>query len=317
MYFGEFLLNKKIINEVQLLDALIYQVENLPSFLRVLKDEKIVTAHEIVRLIQLQLEGNTDLISVLKEHQMIDDIALGKLYQKQIIGRKVLGSVLVELNFVEQSVVEKMLHEFLSDKNNLQKPVKPVAVEEKKAVTVTVAAEAEISEAALETMRELGLCVEVFTSKTPEKKATSNEIEPNVFVHEFLNIFNEKLNNKLNKLVQIFEQSINDGSDISNYLNSLYRDLIILKGAATLGELIYTVEILTEWCNQIEKKLKENNETLVIWARNAVPLMNQTVGCLWELREIISRDQSDKNLPNVPLLHKKYLIISSSLQSIQ
>jgi hypothetical protein len=313
MYFGEFLLNRKIINEDQLLEALIYQVEHLPSFLRVLKDEKIVTAHEIVHLIQLQLEGNTDLISVLKEHKNIDDIGLGKLYQKQVINRKVLGSVLVELKFVEQTIIEKMLHEFLNDKDNLQKPKMAAG----KNPENPAAAEVEISEAALESLRELGLSDEEFISNAPEIKATSNEIEPNIFVHEFLNVFNEKLNNKLNKLVKIFEQSINDGSDISNYFNSLYRDLLILKGAAMLAELIYTVEILNEWCIQIEKKLTQNDGMLVTWAQSAIPLLTQTIGCLWDLREIISRDNCERNLPNTPLLHQKYVEISTSLKSIQ
>lgn len=119
MYFGEFLLQKKVINEDQLLDALVYQVEHMPSFLKVLRKEESFSATEILRLIQLQIESNSDLVGILKTEKNYNDEKINELYKKQVAHREMLGSVLVRLEYITQSVLETMLHDFLKVKDEI------------------------------------------------------------------------------------------------------------------------------------------------------------------------------------------------------
>ena len=72
MFFGEFLVTKKAISEDQLLDALTYQVEHLPSFMRVLREEKIIPSSDLFQLIKVQMETNSDLVGVLRDENKID-----------------------------------------------------------------------------------------------------------------------------------------------------------------------------------------------------------------------------------------------------
>lgn len=310
MYFGEFLLNKKIINEEQLLDALVYQVEHLPSFLRVLREEKTFSSKDIVRMIQVQLESNSDLITILKEEFKIDELGIHKLYQKQVSNRKMLGSVLVELKIVEQSVIEKMLHEFLRDKENFKK----AKIEEIAKPLQAPAQKIEISEAALESLRELGLSDEDFVVSTSSvEKVQSDEIT-NPFVEEFLNVFSEKMHNKFLKLIGFLEQSSNDESNTINYFNTLYTDLYILKEAASLTNLSFSSHLFSTWGELVEQKMMLENEQLKNWIREVLPLLEKSLTYLWEIRALIVKDKSEDHIQSMPELKESYIEISDALR---
>ena len=310
MYFGEFLLNKKIINEEQLLDALVYQVEHLPSFLRVLREEKTFSSKDIVRMIQVQLESNSDLITILKDEFKIDELGIHKLYQKQVSNRKMLGSVLVELKIVEQSVIEKMLHEFLRDKENFKK----AKIEEIAKPLQAPAQKIEISEAALESLRELGLSDEDFVVSTSSvEKVQSDEIT-NPFVEEFLNVFSEKMHNKFLKLIGFLEQSSNDESNTINYFNTLYTDLYILKEAASLTNLSFSSHLFSTWGELVEQKMMLENEQLKNWIREVLPLLEKSLTYLWEIRALIVKDKSEDHIQSMPELKESYIEISDALR---
>ena len=301
MFFGEFLLMKNIISEEQLLDALIFQVENLPSFLRVLKEEKLLSSSEIVRVIQKQLLQKTDIVSILREENIVDEPTIKKLYQRQVEGRKMLGRALVELKMIEQSVIEKMLFEFLQIKDNLQKNIQQESAEKtKESVKETVdekvtekKSNLEISDAALESMKELGLSIEEFLSHSKNIETTFVENESSLLVDKFLNIFNEKMKNKFIKVFSFINQSIKDESNISNYFNTLYRDFHVMKEAALLAELTVTGSLIGEWEEIVEKKMSLDNDQLSGWTSDSLPLMNETINYLWEIRELISFEKNE------------------------
>jgi len=309
MYFGEFLIEKKIINEEQLLDALIFQLEHLPSFLRVLREEKIFSPEDIFRMVQAQLENNTDLITVIKNENKLDDKKLDGLYQKQALKRKMLGSVLVELKFVQQTVIEKSLHEFLRVKDTLPKKEKmnPVSAS---APAPSKAAEVEISQAALDSLRELGMA-EDLSVVMPTKVVTTN-----IFIEEFLRKYSEKMFNKQKKLMEILNQSLMDESDISNYFNSLYRDLLFLKGAAFMADLNVMASFINDFCELLEGKLMKSSEQLKEWGVISVPNIEKCIVFLWEIRESVAQNQSDEGVKTSPELNKKYLEYASKLKTL-
>jgi hypothetical protein len=322
MFFGEFLLMKNIISEEQLLDALIFQVENLPSFLRVLKEEKLLSSSEIVRIIQKQLLKKTDIVSILREENIVDEPTIKKLYQRQVEGRKMLGRALVELKMIEQSVIEKMLFEFLQIKDNLQKNIQQESAEKtKESVKETVdekvtekKSNLEISDAALESMKELGLSIEEFLSPSKKIETTFVENESSLLVDKFLNIFNEKMKNKFIKVFSFISQSIKDESNISNYFNTLYRDLHVMKEAALQAELTLSGSLIGEWEAIVEKKMTLDNDHLSGWTSDSLPLMDEAINYLWEIRELISFEKNEDSIKNTTELYEKYLALQSSMK---
>jgi hypothetical protein len=300
MFFGEFLILKKAINEDQLLDALTYQVEHLPSFMRILREEKLIPSDVLFRLIQVQFETNSDLIGVLRDENKIDETQLHNLFAKQASKRKMLGEVLVELKIMDQSNVENMLYDFLRDKENLKTLNTEKQIESVKAVSQSV----EISEAALESLRELGMVMDDMPAAKPTAPAPKIEedlelpTEVNIFVEEFLNVYNSKMKNKLAKILSILKGSLTDDSDISNYINSLYRDIHILKGAAQVGDLAQTEGFISEWEKVIEKILSQKNNEIKVWGTVGIPELEKGLNHLWSMRESIDKYKTEANLPS-------------------
>jgi SOS response regulatory protein OraA/RecX len=310
MYFGEFLINKKIINEEQLLDALTYQVEKLPSFLRVLRDFKIFSSSEIIKIIQTQIENNSDLLSVLKKENILDDKKLADIYKTQLAGKKMLGEALVELRFVEQRTIENMLNEFLRNKENRQEAL----LSNEPANLVQNVQEIEISDAALESLRELGLSDEEFIKEKPGI-VIKNEKESSIFIDEFLSIFNSKMKEKLLKLTALLKNSANENGEISNYLNSLYKDVLTLKGASNLASLNVITSTLEELGQGVEKVLSLQSDQQSIWVRDAIPVIEKVIDFLWQVREVTLTENGDECIINMPELHGDYVKLISALKN--
>lgn len=306
MYFGDFLISKKIITEEQLLDALVLQVEGLPSFLRILREDKLFTANEILNIVKNQCENNSDIATVLRDERKIDEKKLNELYLKQVINRKMLGRVLVELKYVDESILEKMLYEFLRDKDN----VGNIEVLAKSKQVVESTEGVEISEAALQSMRELGISVERFISKPIDKVG-------NIFVEEFLNTFSEKLNNKLIKLLSFLKQSLQEHSTISNYLNSIYYEITVLKGAASLGELHISFQILEKWTGLIENKLELDENKLTEWGGEVLPVLIKSLEYLWKIREVVLSEKDEGQILSTPVMSKEFHEIMEALNSLK
>ncbi len=293
MFFGEYLVVKKVITEDQLLDALTYQVEHLPSFLKVLRGEKILSTSDLFKMIKIQLETNSDLVGVLRDENKLDEKQLHQIFTKQASSRIMLGQVLVELKIIDQGLVETNLYNFLRDKDNLQSIQKEKQVESIASATKPI----EMSEAALESLRELGMVMD--TPVQSAEIAISAPVEASIFVEEFLNVYNTKMKNKLNKILEILRQSENDDSDISNYFNSLYRDLHVLKGAAQVAELSLIEGFVGEWEIVIEKILTMKNEQVKSWCKDGLPFLTEGISHLWKMRELVDRDKNEANIESV------------------
>lgn len=69
MYFGDYLLEKKILNSDQLLKALCYQLENLPSMIRIVWESNVVSSSEMFNLIKKQINDDSDILTILKNEK--------------------------------------------------------------------------------------------------------------------------------------------------------------------------------------------------------------------------------------------------------
>ncbi len=286
MYFGEYLISNKVISEEQLLEALIYQLEHTPSFLRVFRDEKIVDTAEIFRLILKQLKSNSDFVDIIKSEKILNDSQIESLYMKQVENRKMLGAVLVELKILKASEVENMLLSFIK--------IKDQPSSEPKVDTVSTV---QINNAALESMKELGLSIDGLVTEHKEK---------NIFIENYLNVFDKKMHGKFLKLITILKESIQNSGEVSNYINSLYGDLYVLKGSAMSANLELTFSLLNNCATNVESKLSTNNEALSAWMGQFLPLLEESLALLWAMRDKISIDGEENKLKSDPIWFQKY-----------
>jgi hypothetical protein len=284
MYFGDYLVQKKVISYEQLLQALCYQIESMPSMVRIVIENKLIDAKEMLELIKKQAKDDLDILHLLKSEKNISDDKIVELEMKQFAYKIPLGEALVKLNFSSIDVVDKHLKEFYEQKFNLSN-----SEDKQKAPAVEV----EMSEAALESLRELG-----FDIDGPATNVTVASFEPKPFVDQYLDLFSEKFKKKLLKLIEINQKEVTTDSDISNYFNSLYRDLHLLKGAVVLSELTSQERFLNAWENKIENLLSKNNDEIRSWCKSHLNILVQSVNLLWDARLQIVVHKSDIVIEN-------------------
>lgn len=280
MYFGDYLVQKNVINYSQLLEALCFQIESMPSMIRIVIDHKVIDSKEMLELLKKQAKDDQDILTVLKNEKKLTDEKINELELKQLSYKIPLGEAIVKLNFSSMDTVDKLLKEFYDQKFNIsESEKKPAPVE---------STQVEISAAALESLKELGITID-----EPATNVTISNQEAKPFVDQYLDLFSEKFKKKLLKLTEILEKEINTDSDISNYLNSLYRDLHLLKGAIALSELLSQEKLITAWENKIEIYLSKSNDEIRIWCKQNIENLNRSINLLWDARTSIEINKTD------------------------
>lgn len=281
MYFGDYLVQKQIISYEQLLQALCYQIESMPSMIRIVLDNKLVDAKEMLELLKKQAKDDLDILEILKNEKKLSPEKISELEMKQFAYKIPLGEALVKLNFSTLDAIDKHLKEFYEQKFNLAE----IPQESSKASDV------EISAAALESLKELGIDI-----NGPATNVSVNHLTPKPFIDQYLELFSEKFKKKLLKLIDILEKEAGSDSDISNYLNSLYRDLHLLKGAVVLSELNLQEKFISSWENKIEELLAKNNDEIRAWCKLKLNALVLSVNLLWEARQHIDQHKTDQLL---------------------
>jgi hypothetical protein len=113
-FFGEFLVEKKLIQPSALVEALLYQIEDLPSIARIMKDEKILSDEQIMQVLVCQQNNHCEFLAACEVMGLMNDKILFQIESAFKMKRKPLGEVLISLNLIDVKNLTKALDEFLS-----------------------------------------------------------------------------------------------------------------------------------------------------------------------------------------------------------
>ncbi len=143
-YFGEFLVEKGVISEENLVDALIEQLVNTPPLCQIIHQKNILTPHKIFEAFRFQQENQVEFMQACKAIGAWTQDVQDKVFVSLDEIRKPLGHILVSKGLLDLKKLTNMLDEFLSQISavNIIKPAEsivvsaPVTEEEPEAVTV-------------------------------------------------------------------------------------------------------------------------------------------------------------------------------------
>lgn len=279
MYFGDYLIEKKVINQTQLIEALCFQIESLPSLMRIVLEEKITATDILLDIIKKEAKDDQDIIKSLINRNILDENKASELELKQVSKRIPLGEIIVKLNMAKSDVVNSALQEYYEKKFNINDEV-----------DMQSTSDVELNAAALESLKELGISLD----SGPVSVKVSTPADP--FVLQYLELFSEKYKNKLKKLISIIQKEVEGASDISNYYNSLYRDLHLLKGTVNLCEFKIQDELVSLWEREIEKTVTKSNDEIRSWCKVKLPLLDRSIDLLWYARSVVEKNQSEQSL---------------------
>lgn len=278
MYFGDYLVEKKIITPSQLIEALAYQLEHLPSMIRLIHESGFISPSDLLQLIKTQIKQDIDLFAVLIEQRKMSSEQASDLALKQWSRRIPLGEVLVKLSLVTKDQLELHLDSYFEAKEKTSSAPAP-------------AASPMISDAALESLRELGFDPSALGEMSVKKEFAQKEE-----VDHFLNVFNEKQKNKMFKLISIVEETMSKSEDVGNYINSLFRDLHLIKGAVFLSEVNSLESITAQWDESLERALSKGDGDSCKWCSSHLKNFRLFLEQLWQIREKIASDKTDEGL---------------------
>ncbi len=167
-------------------------------------------------------------------------------------------------------------------------------------------AETEVSQAALESLKELGISPEELkelegsiSSPSDEKTETqtlnslSTEIEASRPDNDYSLIFTKKRLSKLDKIYNMIIDAAEKKEEVSNYLNSLFREIHVIKGAAALIGAKKSKVVLETWEHAIDLLFEKSNEGLIDWVSSHIEKLRTSIDLLWAIREAIQDDKSE------------------------
>jgi TusA-related sulfurtransferase len=180
MYFGEYLLEKNMINEEQLIDALASQIESLPSFLLLIKDNAILNSGEILKIISKQVEQKTDILNVIRNENILSADKINEVFDLQLKKKKPLGQILVEKDSLSVEKLEIAINDYIKIKSEYKAsvPNEEIIKSQSTISEPDTNKEAEVSAAALESLKELGLSDQGEIAEL-ETQVSSSAVESN------------------------------------------------------------------------------------------------------------------------------------------
>lgn len=152
MSFFKFLVEQKKVSPDHILKALIHQQTHSPTLLECLADHPKCSSHELLELVVYAQENHLDLKSAQEKMKALDKSIFSQAMKKYSDKLMPIGRICAELGLITLTEYEDLLREF-QDYETQATP----EVSEAPTASSSDTDEPEISEAALESLRELGI----------------------------------------------------------------------------------------------------------------------------------------------------------------
>lgn len=114
--FGEYLVDKGLINEEQLLDALISQIEEQSSVVKVVRDLDLIKKADILKILKQQVKDQTSFLETAVKLSYWDSEKNKKLFDFMSTQRTPLGEILVGKKYLDIAKLTSALDDFFGEK---------------------------------------------------------------------------------------------------------------------------------------------------------------------------------------------------------
>ncbi len=194
--------------------------------------------------------------------------------------------------------------------------------------------EVELSAAAIESLKELqgdSFDMSVLGEASNEKKEekvqeqrdnlSEKEIVQDIANHktedecDFAQVFNLKKYNKILKIKDMILKAAQNDGEVSNYLNSLYKEVHIVKGAAALDGVSKLSKMLDVWELIIDLLFKKDETFLRPWANKYITSLEETLDVSWKIREGLNSGLSEDDIFKQDEVKSQYITCISNLKN--
>lgn len=114
--FGEYLVEKSLITEEQLLDALIIQIEEQDSVVKIVRDLNLMNSNEILQVLKAQVLNQRSFLDSAKDLSFWNQGKVDKIFNYLSTQRTPLGEILLKKKILDISQLTSALDEYFGEK---------------------------------------------------------------------------------------------------------------------------------------------------------------------------------------------------------
>jgi hypothetical protein len=266
-YFGEFLVEKGVITEENLVDALIEQLANTPPLCQVIHQKKILSSAKIFEAFRFQQDNQVEFMQACKAIGAWTQEVQEKAFNSLDDIRKPLGHILVSKGLIDLKKLTNMLDEFLS-----QLSMAPAAAPIPTPVSIPVAVAAPVI----------------------ESEELMESYQPGILME-----LDETFDEKKRKMVRVALSLVKDNAGSDNaickkLMGDVYKIVHGLNGLLGLLALDKLSELLTDmeqYLSVIQPKLLDRSKEQLI---SDTEVLTKGIDLAWGLRMSIMNNATER-----------------------
>ena len=266
-YFGEFLVEKGVITEENLVDALIEQLANTPPLCQVIHQKKILSSAKIFEAFRFQQDNQVEFMQACKAIGAWTQEVQEKAFNSLDDIRKPLGHILVSKGLIDLKKLTNMLDEFLS-----QLSMAPAAAPIPTPVSIPVAVAAPMI----------------------ESEELMESYQPGILME-----LDETFDEKKRKMVRVALSLVKDNAGSDNaickkLMGDVYKIVHGLNGLLGLLALDKLSELLTDmeqYLSVIQPKLLDRSKEQLI---GDTEVLTKGIDLAWGLRMSIMNNATER-----------------------
>jgi hypothetical protein len=266
-YFGEFLVEKGVITEENLVDALIEQLANTPPLCQVIHQKKILSSAKIFEAFRFQQDNQVEFMQACKAIGAWTQEVQEKAFNCLDDIRKPLGHILVSKGLIDLKKLTNMLDEFLS-----QLSMAPAAAPIPTPISIPVAVAAPVI----------------------ESEELMESYQPGILME-----LDETFDEKKRKMVRVALSLVKDNAGSDNaickkLMGDVYKIVHGLNGLLGLLALDKLSELLTDmeqYLSVIQPKLLDRSKEQLI---GDTEVLTKGIDLAWGLRMSIMNNATER-----------------------
>lgn len=283
-YFGEFLVEKNIITDENLVDALIEQISSTPPLCQVVFQNKILPTAKIFEAFRYQQDNQVEFMQACKAMGAWTNEVNDKTNRMMGELRKPLGQILVNKGLIDLKKLTTMLDEFLSQ--------------------LTVSAIPVVSDAP----------APAHVPAPVVEKIDYMEFQPGILME-----LEEAFDEKKRRMVRIALSLVKDnaGTDpaiCKKLMSDVFKIVHALNGLLSLLALEKLSELLMATEENINKIMPQMNERTKDLITSDVVLLTKAMDCAWDLRGSIMSNSTEGVFFSDQFNEKKFSEILNGLK---
>jgi hypothetical protein len=302
MSFGQYLLNKGVVDDKQLLSATIVQIESMPSLIKVIRDESLLTDSQLVSVVEKNINEQKSFLAIILDDGLLTQDQVDQVLEKQAALGTSIAQYLINESILSMDEMQTLVGDYLENASSEVAPPNDSSGENE----VEPEAESGINAAALESLKEMGMLSDDELAALESESSGSKEVKKEAPAQEKKEKASASHLIGNNEIAEIFNQEkfdtivanvkgLSKGID-SSLLEEIHRDLKVILGisrmnnAKSLGDIVEHWEKVVDHMWSDKMNFSENNLLKV------VSDLKKGIQFAWDIREVMNRSVEKSKL---------------------